>query len=229
MSKGYSSQTKLDRLKSEFETVEPIRAEQNGKSVLAHQYVYLVATDAVEASSTTSVINATSHVALKGDVIRLTSGALSGREVKVWSISTNAITLAEDLPSAPATSVTFEILRHKYPVVSSRGDASFLDVVDFLDTPLLVASSTNIPASASSPVTVVASLAAPVKRIRALWDGTAFIGVYSDPAGSPVLEAIVSGTANEIDVYIPAGTVIGLRNMANAAINSGNFALNFLG
>jgi hypothetical protein len=102
-------------------TGEPIRENQHGLTVLAHQYVYSVGTDAVEANSTVNVINATAHVAQIGDVIRVTSGAQSGRELKVMSVSTDTITLAEQLDAALATAVTFQILRHKYPVINSDG------------------------------------------------------------------------------------------------------------
>jgi len=119
--KGYSSQEKEERLSAQFQTIEPVRTLQFGSSVVAHQFVYEVATDAAEASSTAYSIVATAHSALKGDVILLTSGVLSGREVKVWAVSANLITLAETLPSAIATGVTFKILRHKYPSVDSTG------------------------------------------------------------------------------------------------------------
>lgn len=119
--KGYPTQEKDDRLSAQFQTIEPVRELQYGSTVVAHQFVYEVGTDAAEAGSSSSVIVATSHSALKGDVIRLTSGALSGREVKVWEVATNSITLAETLPSAVAAAVTFQILRHKYPVVDSTG------------------------------------------------------------------------------------------------------------
>lgn len=119
--KGYSSQEKEERLSAQFQTIEPVRTLQFGSSVVAHQFVYEVATDAAEASSTAYSIVATTHAALKGDVILLTSGVLSGREVKVWAVSANLITLAETLPSAIATGVTFKILRHKYPSVDSTG------------------------------------------------------------------------------------------------------------
>ena len=122
--KGYSSQEKDDRLSAQFSTIEPVRQLQNGLSVLAHQFMRSVTTDAVEANSTTSVIVATSHSALKGDVIRFTSGTFSGREIKVWDVSTNSITLAETLASAPALGVSFEILRHKYPIVDASGNVS---------------------------------------------------------------------------------------------------------
>lgn len=119
--KGYSSQEKDERLSAEFATVEPIRQLQHGLSTLAHVYMYSVGTDAAEASSTDSVINATAHAALVGDVINFTSGTFSGREVKVYAVDTNTITLAETLSASVGTGDTFEILRHKYPVVSSTG------------------------------------------------------------------------------------------------------------
>lgn len=106
-----------------------------------------------------------------------------------------------------------------------------LNVVDFIDTtPVIVASSTNIPASASTPLTIVASLAAAVKKV-AVYDTTgAYIGLYSDPAGTPVLEAVFGpGADNIIDVTLPATTVLGIRNMANTAITTGSFTLNFIG
>lgn len=119
--KGYPSQTKLDRVKAEFATVESVREEQQALSVLSHMYVRVVGTDAAEASSTTYVINATAHAALKGDIIRFTSGVHSGKEIKVQSVTTNAITLAYNLAAAVGTGDTFEILRHKYPVVNADG------------------------------------------------------------------------------------------------------------
>lgn len=124
VSRGYPSQEKDDRLKAEFATIEPIRQLQHALSVLAHMFVREVGTDSVEANSTTYVVNATAHAALKGDVIRFTSGTHSGREVKVQSVDTNTITLAETLSSAPANAVTFQILRHKYPVVDATGAVS---------------------------------------------------------------------------------------------------------
>ena len=121
--KGYPSKKRDLRLGAEsiHMTGEPIRENQHGLSVLAHQYVYAVGTDAVEANSTTTTINATAHAAQIGDIIRVTSGAQSGRELKVMSITTNVITLAEQLDAALATAVTFQILRHKYPVINSDG------------------------------------------------------------------------------------------------------------
>lgn len=119
--KGYPSQDKNASSNAQHVTVEPVRRQQHGMSVVSHEAVRLVANDAVEASSTVRVINATAHLAQAGDVIWFTSGALDGVEVKVQEVDTNTITLVEDLVSAPAAAVTFEILRHKFFKVSPDG------------------------------------------------------------------------------------------------------------
>jgi len=120
--KGWPTQEKDQRLQPQFATVEPVHTLQHGLSVLAHQYVAEVGTDAAEAGSSVTAIVATAHSVQSGDVIRLTSGAMSGREVKVYSTETNLITLAEELPTSVATGVTFQILRHKYPLVETTGE-----------------------------------------------------------------------------------------------------------
>jgi hypothetical protein len=129
--KGYSTQEKDDRLSAQFQTIEPVRELQYGSTVVAHQFVYEVGTDAAEAGSTAYSIVASAHAALKGDVILLTSGALLGREVKVWEVSANLITLAETLPSVIAAAVTFKILRHKYPSVDSTGAVNITGSISF--------------------------------------------------------------------------------------------------
>lgn len=120
--KGYSSQEKDDRLSAQFSTVEPVRELQNGLSVLAHEFVYEVDAGSFDAGCTTSVLQASGHPAKVGDIIRFTSGALSGQEVKVWEVTSNTITLAETLATAPAAGDTGQILRHKYPTVEPTGE-----------------------------------------------------------------------------------------------------------
>lgn len=128
--RGYPSQQKLERTPIQFVTVEPVHKEQNGASVVAHQFVFEVGTDTAEAGSTIGKIVATAHAALEGDVIRLTSGAQSGKEIKVVSVIANEINLAEDLPAPIAAGVTFQILRHKYPTVDSSGNVNVNAVIN---------------------------------------------------------------------------------------------------
>lgn len=104
-----------------------------------------------------------------------------------------------------------------------------LSVVDQLDTPLLDTSGTNIPASASLPLEVVASTAAIVRKLVQVDDIGEFIGIYTGPASSEVLLAVMPLGGGEMEVNIPASTRISLRNMQNSAISTGMISINFLG
>lgn len=231
--KGFSAQAKLDRLRAEHATIEPIRTGQHGLSVVSHMYIYVVAADAVEAGSTVSAIVATAHSALKGDIIRFTSGALNGREVKVADTSANLITLGEDLPSAPVAAVTFDIQRHKYPKVNSDGEITVSTtpgplqyVLDGVDTE--VEEDTATPAN---------SRLLPVK----VGDGAQFLSITASnqaevavtaalPAGSNTVgnvNAIQSGTwnVNVTSALLPTGAAteatLSALNAKVTAVNTG--------
>jgi hypothetical protein len=121
--KGYATSQKLDRVPGEYACIVPTGGNLNALAVDSSMYVYQVGVDTVDAGTTTSTIIAAGigAVAVRGDIIRITSGALIGIEVRVLSTATNSVTLTEDLPSVPATNVTFVILRFIHPVASSAG------------------------------------------------------------------------------------------------------------
>lgn len=102
-------------------TAGPVREKQWAKDVVSHSAVREVGTDAAEAGSTTSTINATAHAAKVGDIIRFTSGNLSGQEVRALSVEANSIELVELLSEAPAASDAFQILRFKHLLVNADG------------------------------------------------------------------------------------------------------------
>lgn len=104
-----------------------------------------------------------------------------------------------------------------------------LDVVDQLDSTLVDTSSTNIPGNASLPVEVVASLASDVKKIIVVEDIGEYYGVFTGPASSEVLKAVVPLGGGEVECEIASGTRISLRSLTTSAINSGSVAINFLG
>lgn len=229
--KGYTSQEKDDRLKPQFSTVEPVRTLQNGLSVLSHSTVYEVGLDAAEAGSTTSVIVATSHAALKGDVIRLTSGALSGREIKVNEVAVNSITLAETLPSAVAAGVTFQILRHKYPLVEPTGEMKVTGTFAATFTEeAVVADGGALPAK----VKVVGGYdGAAVQVIKTDVNGELQVDVLSSalPSGAATSAAQTDGTQKTKIVDAAGGTITSTTtgpvkaldvNVAVAATSPGN-------
>jgi hypothetical protein len=120
--KGYPSKKRNTRLGNEdlHVTAEPIKKNQHGLTTAVHQFMTDIGTDTVEASSTTDILNLTAHSAKIGDIIKFTSGALDGREVRVMSTDTNTVTLAETLESDPST-LTIEILRNNSPKLDSLG------------------------------------------------------------------------------------------------------------
>jgi hypothetical protein len=118
---GYPNQKKTISERAQHVTIAPIREQQWGYDVNAHQYVQEIATDAAEANSTASVINATAHAAIPGDVIYFTSGALDKSEYGVLSVTDDTITVVEQMRAAPSTGDVFQVMRFKHPVVNSSG------------------------------------------------------------------------------------------------------------
>lgn len=76
-----------------------------------HKVGWTVGSDAAEAGTTTTVINATGHAAAVGDIIIMTSGGEDGEARSVDSITANTITLTTALSGAPSATETFDILR----------------------------------------------------------------------------------------------------------------------
>jgi hypothetical protein len=105
-----------------------------------------------------------------------------------------------------------------------------LTPVDFFDGGVLDASGTNIPASSSLPLQVVASLASQAHAIQVQDTVGAYIGVYTGLAAAEVLVYVGNpGLDGIIPINIPAGTRISIRNMANVALNLGEYNIVFLG
>lgn len=223
--KGYPSKDRDLRLGESdvYVTGEPIREKQHGLSVLSHSYVQLIDNDAVEASSTARIINATTHLAKIGDVIRFTSGALSGQEVKVQTVAANTITLSETLASAPATSVTFSISRHKYPSTTATGALSIVTPVvsTFVRN---VYSSVNVTTGAY--VTLIASTAATYRRLSIFDNSNQTLKIAIGAAAAEVdLLLVFPGGSTDIGVNIPAGSRISIQALS-ALASTGEIGIN---
>jgi hypothetical protein len=121
--KGYPSQEKRDDSSQQVVTVQPVNNGGYGVETVANTTAAVVASDLVEAGSTTQIINATAHVAEAGDVIRFTTGGtLFPREIHVESVTTNTIILAKPAPLAPTTGDGFDIMRFFNATVALTGD-----------------------------------------------------------------------------------------------------------
>ena len=116
---GYSSRKKLTVY--EQATVNRVGKYLHGANVISFPYYELIGTDAVEASSTDTIINATTHSAKVGDVIKFTSGTEDKNISFVESVTTNTITLGQTLDSTPAAADTFSIYRPSISTVTAGG------------------------------------------------------------------------------------------------------------
>ena len=153
----------------------------------------------------------------------------TGAATAVNQTTTNAKldTVIAKLPSslgAKDSANSFPVVLSTDQVITSRK----LDVVDQLDTPLVDSSVSNIPGALSSPLKVVDSLAADTKAIHVIDDLGEFVGLYD---GSDTLICILPQgfTGTILEVNIPSGTELKIRNMKNADISIGHIAINFLG
>jgi hypothetical protein len=97
-----------------------------------------VGTDAVEAASTTTVLNLTAHAAKVGDAIRYrTAGANQGAWSTVEAVTTNTVTLSHALPVTPTATDNVTIMTPR-PVaafgnVANNADGFSLGVVYSID------------------------------------------------------------------------------------------------
>ncbi len=112
---GFTSTTNELRAKVRSATNNPIDPYRMGMDSISNEFVALVANDIVEAGTTDSIITATAHSARVGDIIRFTSGALSGEQLSVIETTANTILLAQKLTSTPVPGVTFAIERFSRP------------------------------------------------------------------------------------------------------------------
>jgi hypothetical protein len=99
-----------------------------------------------------------------------------------------------------------------------------LTVVDQLDTPLTLGTSLNGVAGAL--VTVVASLAAAVKKVHFMDTTGSYLGLYNN---TTLIAVINPGSDSVIDLVIAAGSALKLRSMEAAAPTAGSIAINFIG
>lgn len=94
-----------------------------------------MSTDTAEAGSTTTVINATAHVARVGDIIEMTTGTATniGMWAPVSSVATNAITVSRAFASAVTVGDQFLIKRPRTPTYPSSSNIAYFSYPVNLD------------------------------------------------------------------------------------------------
>lgn len=94
---------------------------------------------------------------------------------------------------------------------------------------LIDTANTNIPGSAGSPLTLIASTSAPTLKIQIIEDIGSFMGLYSGVAASEVLIAALPLGGGDVEVAVPAATRLSLRALETTAISNGKIIVNLLG
>lgn len=208
-----------------------INSETSGLATSSNQ-----ATQITEAQSTNTKLDTLNA---KDFATQTTLAALNA---KVTAVNTGAVVVSSSaLPTGAATAANQVTANNSLSSIETSTQDTVTSVLlitdiggstDQIDNavgPLLDASVNNIPASSSPPLQIVASLAFNTYLITSVDDIGEFIGLYTGAPSSEVLHAILPLGGGDTKVSFAAGTRISIRNMKNAAITSGNIAINFLG
>jgi len=214
-------------------------AHEQAALMVAPVWLSVVSTaNSLDASgSTNRVLSITGHSLRRGMTLRFTSGSFVGEEVQIQEvIDANTVLLAQRLSSTPSGSETFNSYRPMTPTLDGSGQIAVVEgittVVDNLDDGSFAPTGANaIPASSAAPLEVVSSLAAAVTRVQVISDIGEFINLYDDSAGTNLLCHLVLTPDESVDIDIPAGTTLYIRNAKNATIDDANsiISMNFIG
>ena len=109
------------------------------------------------------------------------------------------------------------------------GTISAADVVDVLDTVYVDASSTNIPASSALALEVVSSTADDINQVQCIDTTGELIGMFlANTVGLDPIVIFGPGCDQTISIQIPASSTLYIRNLKDATISVGDFALNLI-
>lgn len=117
--KGYT--VDQSTAKSRFQTIQPAGSDRVA-SDSCQRALYSSATGKIVSAATKRMIAATLHGASAGDVIKFTSGALSGMDFPVLSCPTSGIIIIEsEFDTVPSASDTFDVFKWTFVQVSPTG------------------------------------------------------------------------------------------------------------
>lgn len=204
MESASTSTCKESRLTNLICTAQPTLFNRAAKDVISHGFLQLVATDEVDSAST-SVITAAAHSALVGNLVKFTSGNLSGYSVSVVAVDTDTITLGADLPEAPVATDAFQILQYMHPILDANGNlsTSLASGVGYTPGKLISAGTTNatvIKGSSGTVGYITASNINADERYLKLYNKATAPTVGTDV---PVHTFIIPGNTNGAGTNIP--------------------------
>ncbi len=202
----------------------------NGLLTKAATGVYLVVSDAVEANSTADTIIATAHAVRAGDLIRFTSGVLSGYEASVKSVLDVNTFRIVTMPVAPAATDTFDVLRYRTPLLDANGNqlvSGGATAVAYVDSAVTEYGTT--PVTTGAWVQIIAALPSAASGVE-IFDSSGEIMELG--VGAAASEArvwvIQPGGNGRVPLTFASGARISLRAITASANVTGTYnILNF--
>jgi len=194
------------------------------------------------ASSFGNTLNSTAHGMRIHDRIRGVDGVLIGMEFEILAVATDSFTINAVLPTAllPTAGDLFDHMRPITPAFTVEGTQivtltpTYLTPVDQLDTSddgdgVLKPISTSIPKRTSNAISVVASLAAAVKKIQTIDDIGEYMAIYSDAARANLI-CFLPIAGGEVEVSIAASSAVFLGAVKDNSIDTDtSLIIQFLG
>lgn len=190
ISGGFPSGKLEHRVDSKNSTIEPVRPDQFGASVLSYSYIKVIATGSV-VGVTGQTVELSGSVARVGDFLNFTSGARSGYLTKVIAQDGAEVVLGDDYAGDLAAADAFEILRHAMPRLNSSNElvtsgSTGSSSVDY---------ATNVD-DASATVTYVGKALPGSSAASAVWQITRIT-----TSGTVTLTAYADGDSNFDNVW----------------------------
>ena len=230
-----ATQTTLAALEAKFNTLGQKASAASAPVVLSTEQEAILSAivTAIGVTNTKDFATQTTLAALEAKFNTLGQKASAASAPVVLSTEQEALinTIATKITALEAkdfaTQVTLAALAASVEKQLELGPIDLIDGAGILNV-----SVSNIPASAASPLQIVASIAADCYKIKVIEDVGEFIGLYTGAALSETLLCVLPPgyAGGDLDVYIPAGTRLSIKNMKNATINTATYlAINFLG
>lgn len=134
------------------------------------------------------------------------------------------VTVSTSLPAGISTEAKQDA------IIAELQNISGLAPVDYIDSPtgpLLNASVNAIPSGTF--LELVASSAAPIKKIQVVDEIGEFMALYTGAAASETLLCGLGLGGSLIEVDLPVGTRISIASLTGSPITAGRMFINFLG
>ena len=149
---------------------------------------------------------------------------LLATEVTLAAINTK-LTEGQDVSANSIPVVLSSEQEAKIDSLLAESQSDIVDVISPIDI-----SSSNIPASASLPLEIIASTSGDMTEIQTIEDVGEYIGLYTGAAASEVLACILPIAGGTVKIRIPSGTRLSIKHMKNSVISTSTFfAANLIG